>query len=80
MVDHLLLHCSFAMGDLVHSFWPFGVYWVMPRSILELMECWWAALGRIETFRFGKLSPIVCCGVFGESLTGVVLRIVNDRM
>ena len=45
--------------------------------------CWnvgRAALVSIGIFRFGELFPIVCCGVFGENVMGVVLRIVNSLM
>jgi hypothetical protein len=38
-IDHLLLHCLVAkeLWDMVLTL--FGVQWVMPRSIRELMEC-----------------------------------------
>ena len=39
-VDHLLPHCSIA-SDLWFIFLGlFGVYWVMPRSVFELLACW----------------------------------------
>jgi hypothetical protein len=39
-VDHLLLHCSIAheIWDLVFSM--FGVHWVMPRRVMDLLFCW----------------------------------------
>lgn len=39
-IDHLLLHCPIArdLWDLVFSL--FGVAWVMPRDVLQLLACW----------------------------------------
>jgi len=38
-VDHLLLHCPIA-SDLWSMFLGlFGVYWVMPKSVVELLAC-----------------------------------------
>lgn len=44
-LDHLLLHCLVAheLWSLVFSF--FGVNWVMPGSILELLASWRQKLG-----------------------------------
>ena len=45
-VDHLLLHCTYAreLWDMI--FVLFGVYWVMPRSVMALFDCWLGSLGR----------------------------------
>ena len=39
-IDHLFLHCSIArdLWSLVFSI--FGVWWVMPCHVLELLLCW----------------------------------------
>jgi hypothetical protein len=34
-VDHLLLHCDYA-GKLC----LFGVHWVMPSKVIEMLFCW----------------------------------------
>jgi hypothetical protein len=41
-VDHLLLHCATASA-LWNAFFfvRFGLCWVMPRSVKELIACWW---------------------------------------
>ncbi len=49
-MDHLLPHCSFAREIWSMVLGLFGVYWVMPRSILELRSAGRAALGSIKTF------------------------------
>ena len=46
-VDHLLIHCLWAkeLWDTVLSL--FGVSWVMPRQVRELIDCWqggWASI------------------------------------
>jgi hypothetical protein len=37
-VDHLLLHCAVARGLWYAFFARFGLCWVMPRSIKELLH------------------------------------------
>ena len=39
-VDHLLLHCAFAKELWSLVFCLFGVQWVMPGRMIELLECW----------------------------------------
>uniref|UniRef100_A0A2N9EFL4 Reverse transcriptase domain-containing protein n=1 Tax=Fagus sylvatica TaxID=28930 RepID=A0A2N9EFL4_FAGSY len=45
-VDHLLLHCSYAkeLWDMV--FGLFGIQWVMPKRVIELLYCWIGSVGR----------------------------------
>ena len=45
-VDHLFLHCPFAWEIWSMVFDLFGVCWVMPCSILELLECWQGSFGK----------------------------------
>ena len=45
-VDHLLLHCP-----VTHSLWTFklqafGIHWVMPRLVADLLSCWHQWLGK----------------------------------
>ena len=44
-VDHLLLHCLAAtdLWSMVLSL--FGVSWVMPKSVVELLACWQGRFG-----------------------------------
>jgi hypothetical protein len=45
-VDHLFLHCSMArdLWDMVFSL--FGIQWVMPRRVVDLLACWQGRLGQ----------------------------------
>jgi hypothetical protein len=56
-VEHLLLHCSFTgeIWDMV--FGLFGVYWVMPRTTLELLECWQGCFGNHRNFLIWRVVP-----------------------
>uniref|UniRef100_A0A2N9IS02 Reverse transcriptase zinc-binding domain-containing protein n=1 Tax=Fagus sylvatica TaxID=28930 RepID=A0A2N9IS02_FAGSY len=44
-VDHLLLHCSYAkeLWDMV--FGLFGIQWVMPKRVIDLLYCWLGSVG-----------------------------------
>lgn len=60
-VDHLLLHCKFAKVLWSFVFCLFGVQWVMPRRVREVLESWgWVA--------FGGLFHNALCGQFGRSV------------
>ena len=39
-VDHLFLHCPVALELWDMVFGLFGVYWVMPMSVVGLFACW----------------------------------------
>ena len=45
-VDHLLLHCPFSRKFWDMVFALFGVQWVMPGKIIDLLACWQGCLGR----------------------------------
>ena len=40
LIDHLLLHCPVAQELCWMIFSLFGVQWVMPRGVMNLLECW----------------------------------------
>jgi len=66
-VDHLLLHC-----DVARVFWSsfyslFGVEWVMPSSVLDLLSGWGTLLGRGTVNRIWKQVPLgVLWGLWRE--------------
>ena len=45
-IDHLFLHCKVARELWNSVFNLFGVAWVMPRKVVELLWCWQGSLGR----------------------------------
>jgi hypothetical protein len=55
-VDHLLLHCAVARDLWITFFARFGLCWVMPRSVKELLASWWTA-GRTRSAVVWKMVP-----------------------
>ena len=45
-IDHLLLHCPIASDLWSMILVLFGVSWVMPKSVVELLACWQGCFGR----------------------------------
>ena len=48
----------------------FGVYWVMPKSVIDLLPAW--------QWRFGKPVHIVLCDVFGGRGMLEVLKTLKE--
>jgi hypothetical protein len=42
-VDHHLLHCDVASALWYSLFGLFGLSWVMPRRVIDLLACWWSS-------------------------------------
>ena len=55
-MDHLFLHCAVApfMWDAMFS--RFGLAWVMPRRIVDLLACWWSS-GRSRNAAVWRMLP-----------------------
>jgi hypothetical protein len=47
-VDNLLLHCDVTSAMWSVLFSRFGMSWVMPRQVFDLLACWWSSR-RIKT-------------------------------
>ena len=45
-MNHLLIHCSVARALWSWILGVFGIAWVLPHSVSELLFSWWNALGR----------------------------------
>jgi hypothetical protein len=56
-VDHILLHCDLASALWNNIFSRFGISWVMPRSVFDLVACWWKS-GRSGSATSWKMVPI----------------------
>jgi hypothetical protein len=55
-VDHLLLNCAVARDLWITFFARFGLCWVMPCSIKELLASWWT-VGRTRSTVVWKMVP-----------------------
>jgi hypothetical protein len=55
-VDHLLLHCGAARALWNAFFDRFGLCWVMPCSVNELLASWWSS-GRSRSAVIWKMVP-----------------------
>uniref|UniRef100_A0A2N9HDV0 Reverse transcriptase zinc-binding domain-containing protein n=1 Tax=Fagus sylvatica TaxID=28930 RepID=A0A2N9HDV0_FAGSY len=66
-INHLLLHCLVArdLWNLVCCL--FGVSWVMPSGVVDLLFCWNGSLGNREASKIWKMIPhyIMWC-LWGE--------------
>ena len=56
-VNHLLLHCPVARELWNMIFSHFGISWVMPRGVVELISCWNGCKGRHETGKIWMAIP-----------------------
>jgi hypothetical protein len=56
-VDHLFLHCPYAkeLWDMILAL--FGIYWVMPKRVLDLFICLQGSLGNHQHFVVWKAIP-----------------------
>ena len=45
-VDHLLLFCPIAHSLWMYMLWLFGIVWVMPGLVDDLLFCWFHWLGK----------------------------------
>jgi hypothetical protein len=56
-VNHLLLHCYVAQELCTFIFNVFGVSWVMPRGVEDLLACWPGRSGMSESGIIWKAIP-----------------------
>ena len=72
-VDHLLLHCGEVSWLWSLALRLFGVAWVLPKKIIDLLAGWKNWLGSSVRI-FGIWYHIVWCGLFGGSAIVIFLR------
>jgi hypothetical protein len=53
---HLLLHCDVASALYYYLFSRFGLSWIMPRRVFNLLACWWSS-GRSRSATVWKMTP-----------------------
>ncbi len=56
-IDHLFLHCKVAkeMWDTVFNL--FGLTWVMPKRVVDLLSCWQGKMGRHRNIEIWRAIP-----------------------
>ena len=55
--DHLLLHCDFVQAFWSLIFCLFGLNWVMPAQVVDLMACWMGAFRKSQVAGIWGLIP-----------------------
>ena len=70
-VDHLLLHCSISYEMWSMIFCLFGICWVMPERVVDLLDCW--------TCNFRRHRNIVIWRFVPHYLMWCILREWNSR-
>jgi hypothetical protein len=57
-MDHLLLHCEVARDLWSYIFSLFGIEWVMPQTVLELLTSWGVSVGYGRAKEAWRLAPL----------------------
>jgi hypothetical protein len=57
LMDILLLHCDVASALCSTLFSRFGMFWVIPRKVIDLFACWWCSR-RPMSVALWKMMPI----------------------
>jgi hypothetical protein len=78
-LDHLLLHCDVVRDLRNMVFQMFGVEWVMPRLVVDLMACWKISVGRNDINIVWNAIPSFLSGSFGEKGTLATSMIMRRR-
>jgi hypothetical protein len=57
-ISHLFLHCSAARELRNFIFSIFGIQWVMPCGIMELLTCWWTSCCSARVRKLWEMMPL----------------------
>jgi hypothetical protein len=57
-IEHLLLHCKVARDLWRYILTLFGVEWIMPRKVLELLTSWGTSFGYGPVNEIWRLVPL----------------------
>jgi hypothetical protein len=69
-VDHLLLHCDMASALWSVFFSCFGMFWVMPRQVIDLFACWWF-VGRPRSAAVWKMVSTCLFWTIGKEMNNM---------
>jgi hypothetical protein len=72
-IDHLLLHCEVAKELWSSLFQLFGVAWVMPQRVRELLVSWRGQLGHYTALEMWKLAPLCLMWCIRRTLSAASL-------
>ena len=70
-VNHLLMHCPIAQELWNMVLILFGLFWVMPQDVIDLLNCWNGNRGKSEAGKIWKMIP--------QCLMWCLWRERNDR-
>jgi hypothetical protein len=70
--DHLLLHCTFAQAIWSLVFCLFGISWVMPARVVDLLSSWMGG--------FGKSRSALVWGAVPHCVMWLLWRERNNRV
>jgi hypothetical protein len=65
-VDHLLLHCKIAGVLWNYVFQSFGLQWVFPNRLVDLLFGWWNLLGKHTSEIWNLIPPCLLWTVWRE--------------
>jgi hypothetical protein len=57
-IDHLFLHCDVARDLWSAIFSLFGVTWVMPETVLDMLVCWRGQMGNRYVLPVWRIAPL----------------------
>jgi hypothetical protein len=79
LLDHLFLHCDVARELWIMVFQMFGIEWVMPKRVVDLLACWNRGSAGMTTLLFGMQFLPSYSGAFGEKGTLEASMIKRER-
>ena len=65
-MDHLIIHCSMASALWSWILGVFGISWVLPQTVAELLFSWWNGLGRHSSDVWNLVSLCLMWSVWRE--------------
>ena len=57
-ISHMLLHCSAAREVWLFIFNIFGIQWVMPGGVLDLLSCWRDSCHSVRIRKLWDMVPL----------------------
>ena len=79
-INHFMLHYHVGreLWDMVFSL--FGIHWVMPLQVVDLLASWLYKCSRHKSMVIWSMIPHCLCGVFGRRGMVILLKGVRDQL